>query len=224
MPGFYSIWGLKMRSIMFDVDGTLLQSYDCDAELFVEAVEDELQITMDQRWENYRHVSDSGILLEICENAGLASSSKEIEQGVKRRFLKKLDSYLATEVIEEVPGAKNFLDFLLAQKDVSLSIATGGWKESAILKLDSAGLYFEQIPLASANDHYDRTEIMTIAHRQIDDQSDDSNWYFGDAIWDQKACKDLDYNFIAIGDRVQHKHRFQDFQKKDEILELIQNA
>ena len=48
---------------------------------------------------------------------------------------------------------------------VAISFATGGWYESAILKLESAGIKISNIPIASANDHHSRIEIMKIAEK-----------------------------------------------------------
>jgi len=78
---------------------------------------------------------------------------------------------------------------------VSLSIATGGWEETALLKLQSAGIDVSGIPIASSNDHYARIEIMKMARVKASACESFPVTYFGDAAWDQKACRELGYNF-----------------------------
>ena len=42
--------------------------------------------------------------------------------------------------------------------------------------------------------------------------------YFGDGTWDKKASLELGYDFIAIGDKVEHSARYPDFRRPDLIL------
>ena len=64
--------GLTKRMIvelvMFDVDGTLTQSSDLDNKAFVQALKDVFGFnSVSTDWgSSYTHVSDSGILQEIC--------------------------------------------------------------------------------------------------------------------------------------------------------------
>jgi hypothetical protein len=43
--------------------------------------------------------------------------------------------------------------------------------------------------------------------------------YFGDGPWDQRACANLGYHFIGIGDRIAHPHRFDDFRDHQALLQ-----
>jgi len=81
--------------VMFDIDGTLVESYDFDSSCFVDAVVDILGVRIND--------------------------------------------------------------------DVALVFATGGWLESAKMKLSAAEIHFPDIPIASASDHYSRLEIMRLA-------------------------------------------------------------
>jgi len=51
--------------------------------------------------------------------------------------------------INEVAGAREFLAALKSMPNVIVSIATGGWYESAVLKLASAEINIDSIPIAS---------------------------------------------------------------------------
>ena len=56
-----------MHLIVFDVDGTLVESDEFDGVLYAKAVRDVLDIDVDEDWSSYRHVTDSGILEEILD-------------------------------------------------------------------------------------------------------------------------------------------------------------
>ena len=52
---------------MFDIDETLIKSYNFDSECFVEAIKETTGIEIDSDWKNYKHVTDTGILNEFFE-------------------------------------------------------------------------------------------------------------------------------------------------------------
>ena len=58
-----------MHLVMFDIDGTLVDSAGFDSELYVEAVRSVLNVEIDSDWNAYEHVSDSGILEEVLGRA-----------------------------------------------------------------------------------------------------------------------------------------------------------
>ncbi len=45
--------------------------------------------------------------------------------------------------------------------------------------------------------------------------------YLGDAAWDQKACSELGYNFVLVGDRIQYDQSVIDLESTAKILSLI---
>lgn len=139
-----------MHHVMFDVDGTLVKSYDFDEECFISAVFQILGHKIDSNWDNYEHASDT-----------------------------------------------------------------------AILKLESAGIDVTGVPIASSNDHYERIEIMKAAEKRARICTTQPVTYFGDAAWDQKACDELGYSFVLVGDRIQHDKSVKDLKHKNEILSLI---
>ncbi|MCF6283510.1 MAG: HAD family hydrolase, partial [Candidatus Polarisedimenticolaceae bacterium] len=115
----------------------------------------------------------------------------------------------------------SFLEKLREMNDVVLSIATGGWLESAELKLNSAGINIKNIPVASSNDHYCRTKIMKIAEQRATNGNAINNTYFGDGVWDKKACGELGYNFILVGNNASHSQRIINFSSQKKAFEYI---
>ena len=79
-----------------------------------------------------------------------------------------------------------------------IAIATGCWRESALLKLESAGFGIDGIPVVTGDDSPVRVEIMRSALNKTGGDVQ-SVTYFGDAEWDQRACRELGWNFVAVG-------------------------
>lgn len=210
-----------MHHVMFDVDGTLVQSYKFDEECYIQSVADVLGHRIDSNWSRYRHVTDAGILKEHLEKYGVADNHDEIYAQVKSVFIGKIEDHLFQNPASEIAGAKGFISRLKQLDSVSLSIATGGWLETAKLKLESAGIDISGIPMASSNDHYSRAEIMKVAKRKAKVKSIHHLSYFGDAEWDQKACRQLGYNFVLVGDRIKHDKSIVDLTDITYALSLI---
>ena len=204
---------------MFDIDGTLVDSYNIDSQCFIDAVKDVIGLSINSDWSTYQHVTDSGILDEILRSEG-CSNSEEIKAKVKQHFLKNLEASIADQPIKEVSGADTFLKLLQSMSNVVVSLATGGWRESAILKLNSAGINFSSIPLASSNDHYSRTEIMKLAANSAGNIQYPCT-YFGDGVWDKEACGHLGYNFVLVGSKFVHSPSIMNYQSAKSALACI---
>jgi len=209
-----------VRYDIFDIDGTLTQSTGFDALCFRNAVLEHADVVFKNDWGEYRHVTDSGILNEIIESHGLIKFENEIIGKIKASFIANIDSHLKSHPVEEVPGANRFLKGLSELNNVTVAIATGGWRETAELKLKSAGINFEQFPLCSANDAESRVDIMKQARLRAGKAQELSISYFGDASWDKKACAELGWNFILVGNRTDHHQNIRDFTQYEEALRL----
>ncbi len=209
-----------MHHVMFDIDGTLVQSNDFDTKCFIEAVKEVIGISVDGNWSEYKYVTASGILNEIIVSYGLQEQKQKIQTSVKKKYINKIETYLQQNSVSQISGASVFLSHLRKNKNIVLSIATGGWFESAVLKLRYANIDFEGIPIVSSNDNFSRTEIMKLASTKIENNNYKVS-YFGDGSWDKKACEDLGYNFIAVGNEVEHYQSIDDFSSIDEAMQYI---
>ncbi|KZN53017.1 HAD hydrolase-like protein [Pseudoalteromonas luteoviolacea] len=175
---------------------------------------------IDTNWSRYEHVTDSGILNQFFKEEHIESRER-ISEHIKRAFLSIIQTRIENNPVFEIPGARQFISNLKEMDDVVISLATGGWYESAILKLESAGIDTSNIPIASANDHYSRIEIMKIAEKRAVREEKVSFTYFGDGCWDLKACKELGVNFVLVGNKLEHNQSIMNFKKPREILKYI---
>jgi phosphoglycolate phosphatase-like HAD superfamily hydrolase len=204
---------------MFDVDGTLVESYNVDSSCFQSAVSEVTGIEIDTDWSTYQHVTDAGILNEILE-LNKIPQTELVHQKVKAAFVRNIQEAIRRMPLKEVPGAASVLNHLRAMEGVVVSIATGGWYESAIEKLSSAQVDYKGLPFASCNDSFSRKEILKIAAKRAGANGDSSITYFGDGAWDQETCSVLGYRFILVGSRIESERQILNFGSIDEVVDV----
>jgi beta-phosphoglucomutase-like phosphatase (HAD superfamily) len=187
------------HAVIFDVDGTLLNSSTVDEKIYMEAVAQVLgNVKFRPDLIDYNHVTDTGILLQVFEDNNILASDEVIAR-IKEEFFALIENFVATKgPFREMPGARNLLKRLRNSVSHDVAIATGGWQQSARFKLDTAGFDLGGIPLASSDDAIDRAGIMQVALDSIGENCR-SVTYFGDALWDQRACNELGWNFQPVG-------------------------
>lgn len=226
-----------MTLVMFDVDGTLTHSNELDTRCFVQAIKEVFGFTgIDEDWSRYTHTSDAGILEELFQRRlGRGPSSAELTR-YRPHFLQLLATGLQRTPMSEVAGAAGILNVLAAHPDYAVSLASGAWRDSARAKMLSAGLPFDEFPGAFSEDAPARIDIMLASrahaakrHRQ----AGFAHWvYFGDAVWDARACGELGVPLIGIGDGEQaEKLRqagafavFADYSAPEAIMAAVERA
>ena len=206
--------------VVFDIDGTLVDSYGFDAELYADAIRRILGIDIDTDWTRYTNATDSGILDQIIEETGVEEDRETIQERVQTEFTRLTESYIKqnANAVREIPGANAFIGHLEQIEDVALAIATGGWESTAKLKLRAIGLDPHQFALATASDAISREEIIEIAaDRSLRGTNAVRKTYFGDGLWDKRASEALGYEFIGVGNRVDHHASFLDYRNVEKI-------
>lgn len=188
-----------MKAVIFDIDGTLLQSSSIDAELYERALQTALgPVRLRGNWGAYTHVTDDGILKEVLVDNGF-KVSQSIVAKVKEAFFESLSAQIDQHgPIAEVRGARRFVE-RLQRCGTAVAYATGGWRVSAMMKLQSAEFPLSGVPLATSDDSEFRAEIMRIALRRLGDGFKEIT-YYGDGEWDRAAARELGWSFEAVGE------------------------
>ena len=188
-----------MKAVIFDIDGTLLHSAAVDDALYRKAVQTVLgDVQLRPALHDYPYVTDTGILQQILEDNALAREERLLEE-IRSIFVALLRDHVnAHGPFAEIPGARDFLRSLRQSSSHAVAMATGGWRQSAEFKLYSAGFEVENIPLATADDHHERTTIMEIALDSLGGMFETAT-YYGDGPWDRRACEQLGWEFVAVG-------------------------
>ena len=103
---------MRNAGVIFDIDGTLVDSTEFEGRLYVAAVLEVLgRVSIRSNWSDYEHVSDSGILRQICHENGLSAS--RCERRVRARFGELVSEHLRQQgSCQPLPGALRLFDEL----------------------------------------------------------------------------------------------------------------
>jgi phosphoglycolate phosphatase-like HAD superfamily hydrolase len=201
-----------MRAVIFDIDGTLVQSMAVDCELYAAAIQAVIgPVQLRPNFGDYQHVTDTGILSQLFDDNALVADEQAIE-AIRIEFMASLKGHVRKfGPFQMIPGAAAFIEDLKRSESNRVAIATGGWRESATLKLETSGFDVADLPLATADDAHSRVEIMSIALVKLG-RSFESVTYFGDAAWDRKACRRLGWDFVAVGSELDGIESYDGFK------------
>jgi phosphoglycolate phosphatase-like HAD superfamily hydrolase len=193
-----------MITIIFDVDDTLVDSMHFDIALFINTVKEILgDVVVHEDWRKFKHVTDSGILDQIINENNIADAN-EVFLRVRKRFGELVMAHLEANPCKPKRGAIAAINELYKNKDCAIGFATGGWRHTALMKLQSAGFSFDETTLFSCDDHHERIGIMKCCKKRIAQNCNDIV-YVGDGEWDLEAAAKLQWGFIGIGDRLKGK-------------------
>lgn len=217
-----------MHLIIFDIDGTLVDSVKTDDECFIQTFQELHEIVLkDVDWSTFPHVTDSGLSKVIFQQYLKREPSEDELIAFKTHFLRLIEQRKA-ELIE-VEGARKTIEYLMELPDISIAFATGGWKETAQLKLKQIGVFPSDLVFISANDHYDRAVItkMAITQSQAKEQLEhfETITYIGDGLWDFDTSQQLGIQFIGIdahqSQRLKQAGAFQVLDSLADVQQLI---
>jgi phosphoglycolate phosphatase-like HAD superfamily hydrolase len=192
-----------MHLVMFDIDGTLTETMKVDEECFVRSFKDVFGLTdIDTDWSHYPRTTDSGIFHDVfTSRIGQSPTAQEVSR-FRQHFVQLLAAASSQSPFAPVAGADRLLSRLAQGGSHRVSLATGGWRDSARLKMASAGMCFDDHPAASADDALDRESIMTLSRQRAAERYGESfacTVYVCDGVWDARACRSVGIPFIGIG-------------------------
>jgi phosphoglycolate phosphatase-like HAD superfamily hydrolase len=191
----------QRTAVIFDLDGTLVESVAFDGALYSEAVREIIgDVDVDASWLSYRHVTDAGVLSQIIEEHRVPHAV-EVEARVREVFGAKVQRHLEQGgLCECVPGARAAIRELQSA-GCAVGIATGGWGHTARMKLAHAGVPFDNLVLTSSDDSFDRVEIMRACLRRLGGAPERAT-YVGDGPWDLEASRRAGWRFIGVGEKL----------------------
>ncbi len=200
-----------LKAIIFDIDGTLIESMAVDSDLYFSSITAVLgSVEFRANLNDYDHVTDSGIIAQVMADNALPQDSNATDS-IRSRFVAGLTEHIETVgPFPEIPGAAQFIDKLRVSGEHDVAIATGGWKLSALLKLETSRFDVSEIPIFSCDDSPSRTEIMRSALSRLCSEYE-SVTYFGDAEWDRRACATLGCEFVPVGSDLGGIETYDDF-------------
>jgi phosphoglycolate phosphatase-like HAD superfamily hydrolase len=202
--------------VIFDVDGTLIESVAIDAELYDQAFLDTFGVRLPTTdWTKYENATDGGIAGEAIAQLSLPS---EALPELRRRFVELLGT---VESIAPLPGARQVIQEL-ATRGIAVGIATGGWRDAAIAKLRAAAVAIEGVPLVGSDASPRRCDIVSAAIERVGGEGD--VFYVGDGPWDMATSRALGIGFVGV-DTVGHgrfaERAVRDFADVDYFVGLL---
>ena len=229
----------NVKLAIFDIDGTLTNTNSIDDECFVKALSRAHGITeINTDWAKYPHTTDSGITLQVFqEKFGRDPEDPELDK-FKSCFVNMLSEQYDSNSssFNAIAGASVALDKLKRETDWAVAIATGCWRESALLKLRAAEIDIDGIPAAFAEDGLSREEILqsavSLSLEQYRLSSFAGTISIGDGLWDVRTARRLGFAFLgvacgeaaAILDRAGVKHVIEDFADYGRFVSLLNEA
>lgn len=226
-----------MKLVIFDVDGTLSDSNHEGSKCFGQAFQDIFgQPIPSMNWSAYPSVSDTVIFHAAYEQCfselPTPSAVQRFEERYNNLLQAKIEHY--PTMFRAVKGAKKLTDYLLNHPDYIVGIATGGWKASAIIKMNHIKIAHTKMYAAYADGHFERANILkeSIVKAEAVYGDFEKIIYIGDAKWDVITTKKL--NLPLIGIRLKGDIEFLqnlgvqdviiDFQDIPQFLQLLDAA
>ena len=211
-----------MIATIFDIDGTLVESFGFDDACYISAIREVLgEVHIHDDWSKYKNVTDTGSLRQIMEENQI--QEKEQIKEVRTKFGDLIREYLQNGgKCCPIKGAIHLIAKLLTSDGYEVGFATGGWEHTAKMKLQYAGFNLRNTVLTSSDDGDERVTIMkkcqlalgNCFHRIV---------YIGDAEWDMQATHKLGWHFIGVGPRLKGKCEFwvEDFSCQDTFMKML---
>lgn len=193
-----------MKLLMFDIDGTLLDSTGIDDACFVQSFQDCFNLDIHGfEWNEVSEVTDPVLLDEVYFKLTGKQLTSDEHLSFKKHFLDLLSRCASSkpEDFAPVEGIQAFFNWLKSQDEYEVCLATGSWKRSGEIKLKAAGLDQFNWFMANADNHRSRRGIAQHALMNMCATTGtvfDHITYFGDGLWDFKTMQHLGWDFIGL--------------------------
>ncbi|MFN7941749.1 MAG: HAD hydrolase-like protein [Thermoanaerobaculia bacterium] len=152
------------RLLLFDIDGTLVDSNGQSKPLFASALTEVFGTIGPIDGYDFSGKTDPRIVFDLMTGAGLdAALVRERTPRVRDLYLDALDRHLDRDRMRLLPGVEPLLAELAARPDVVVALLTGNWERGARIKLGRFGL-FERFRFGSfGDDQLDRDALPPVA-------------------------------------------------------------
>ena len=122
---------------------------------------------MSTDWSTYSHSTDEAIATDLIRDRTDLEVGDDVVHRIRDDFAVRIEAAIEREpgLFRPVGGAPEVF-MRLRQAGWRVAIATGGWRRTAELKLATAGVPFEGVAAAHADDAHPRERIVEIAARR----------------------------------------------------------
>lgn len=212
----------KTKLIIFDIDGTLTDSVRIHQDAFKKSLVSIGVKEFNDQFGTYKHHTDSHIAKFIFETA----TNEPFDRTLQNRFEDNLYDLISNHKVQEIFGAKRFIEYLEQETEFAVCYATGSLYKPATYKLEQINVNFQNNLLIASNDIEEREKLLEAAienakyHYNV--KIFDRIISFGDGVWDLLTAQNLNLEFVGIGkanfellSEMGMKKHFNDFMDVD---------
>jgi phosphoglycolate phosphatase-like HAD superfamily hydrolase len=191
-----------MHVLLFDIDGTLLNSGGAGQAAMEAAMRVEFGAARPVDGLRTAGRTDRAIAVDLFRIHGVALDDEALSR-FYRTYLAQLPLHLTERGGMVLPGVSPLLEALRRREDVLLGLLTGNYKEGARLKLGHHGLH-EHFEFGGFGDrHLDRDDVAREAlaevHRRFNGSFDAERlWVIGDTPADVRCARAIGARVVAV--------------------------
>jgi phosphoglycolate phosphatase-like HAD superfamily hydrolase len=195
---------LMDKLVIFDLDGTLLETNEVDTECYAAACRGELDVNLSAiAWSDFAHITDSAIAEDLLMRSPRRADAGALER-MKLAFFDLLSrtATLSPQRFRPVAGAESLVA-RLSSTGWKIAIATGACRASVEIKIAAAAGFLASFPISTADDHTAREDV--VRHAMDLAAGAYSVTHFtrvtsvGDGPWDVRAAHRLSLPFVGVG-------------------------
>jgi len=157
------------RYILFDIDGTLIDSGGAGTRALNLAFRDLFSIPDAFAGIEMAGKTDFQIVREALARHGIAGDGSIFPE-IEKCYIRHLEREMNNTRRHVKPGVLSLLQWLKARKDCVVGLLTGNLASGARVKLETMGLYGYFEAGAFGSDHEDRNSLLPIAVRRLSER------------------------------------------------------
>ncbi len=191
-----------MHLVIFDVDGTLTQTFYGGDNSFLKALSRFIEVDKDYPyWKECDHPTDEAVFRHMFKKITSNDPTPEDRSKMQDQFLVELmHKYRHTPgFFDEIPGASRFMKELRSEPETLVAVASGGWEKVVRFKLELAGIDLHELEIIGSDNHHSKPEFTQALIDRITQKHPVKRvTYIGDSLYDYETSRRLGINFIGI--------------------------